>query len=144
MTSVNLVAKATIMINAGKEKTWDALIDPAKIKNYMFGTTVSSDWKKGSDITWRGEWQGKAYEDKGKILEIIPGQKLQYSHFSPLSGEPEKPENYHKVTITLDGGQDHTNVVLEQDNNPTEEARAHSEKNWNMMLQGLKKFVEAE
>jgi len=29
-----------------------------------------------------------------------------------------------------------------QDNNPTEEARAHSEKNWRIMLSSLKKFLE--
>jgi hypothetical protein len=33
-------------------------------------------------------------------------------------------------------------VTLTQDNNPTEEARRHSEENWSMMLDGLKKLVE--
>jgi hypothetical protein len=32
--------------------------------------------------------------------------------------------------------------VLTQDNNPTEQARDHSEKNWTMMLSALKQFVE--
>ena len=35
-----------------------------------------------------------------------------------------------------------TRVSLVQDNNPTEDARVHSEKNWGMMLAGLKKFLE--
>jgi hypothetical protein len=33
-------------------------------------------------------------------------------------------------------------VSLSQDNNATEEARGHSEKNWAMMLDELKKLVE--
>jgi hypothetical protein len=33
-------------------------------------------------------------------------------------------------------------VSLTQDNNPTEEARARSEKNWNGMLAALKKYLE--
>jgi hypothetical protein len=33
-------------------------------------------------------------------------------------------------------------VTLTQDKNEDEEARQHSEQNWQMMLDGLKKFVE--
>ena len=32
--------------------------------------------------------EGKAYEDKGRILELRPQARLRYSHFSPLSGVP--------------------------------------------------------
>jgi hypothetical protein len=46
----------------------------------MFGTEVTSQWREGSAITWRGEWQGRAYEDKGVILQFKPGRTLQYSH----------------------------------------------------------------
>jgi len=67
---------------------------------------------------------------------------LQYSHFSPLSGLPEKPENYHTVTIELGTEGTGTAVSLLQDNNPTDQAREHSEKNWNMMLASLKKLLE--
>jgi hypothetical protein len=31
---------------------------------------------------------------------------------------------------------------LSQDNNPTEQAREHAEKNWSVMLAGLKAFLE--
>lgn len=64
------------------------------------------------------------------------------SHFSPLSGQPDVPGNYHTVTIELPGARGHTNVSLSQDNNETQEAREHSEKNWQMMLESLKKLVE--
>jgi hypothetical protein len=33
-------------------------------------------------------------------------------------------------------------VTLEQDNNPTEEAAEHSRRNWELMLRGLKEYVE--
>lgn len=89
------VAHATTTIHAPVARVWDALVNPALIKQYMFGTNVSSDWKEGSPIVWKGEWQGKSYEDKGVILRLQPERLLQYSHFSPLSGLPEMPENYH-------------------------------------------------
>jgi len=108
----------------------------------MFGTNVVSDWREGSPIIWKGEWQGKPYEDKGKILQFKPKQKIQYNHFSPLSGLPDKPENYHTVTVELSIEDNQTHVLLTQDNNANEEERIHSEKNWEMMLMGLKRFTE--
>src|SRR5688572_29950696 len=132
------VAKATVTIDAPPARVWDALVNPKTIKQYMFGTDVASDWKKGSSITWKGEFQGKKYEDKGTILEIEPERKLRYTHASNLS-----PGEEHTVTVELAPQGKHTVVSLSQDNNATEEARQHSEKNWNMMLGGLKKIVES-
>jgi uncharacterized protein YndB with AHSA1/START domain len=136
------IAKSTIEIDAPINKVWDAFVNPDKIKQYMFGTNVVSDWKEGSPIVWKGEWEGKKYEDKGLILKLEPGHMIQYSHFSPLTGKPDLPENYHIVTIELSDGRKQTHVSLQQDNNATEAAREHSEKNWNMMLGCLKKVLE--
>jgi uncharacterized protein YndB with AHSA1/START domain len=135
-------ANATTTNDAPAAKVWDALVNPAAVQEYMFGTSVESDWQEGSPITWKGEWQGKAYEDKGVIRKAEPQRRLQYTHFSPLAGLPDTPENYHTVTIDLAERGSQTEVVLSQDNNPTDEAREHSEQNWRMMLDGLKKFVE--
>ncbi len=138
----NLIAKATTSIQSTRSKVWEALITPDAIKQYMFGADVESDWREGSAITWTGEMKGKKYEDKGVILKIEPEQTLQYSHFSPLSGKRDNPENYHTVTIDLAGSANKTEVSLSQDNNSDEKARKESEKNWGVMLEGLKKYVE--
>jgi uncharacterized protein YndB with AHSA1/START domain len=140
--SKDLIAKATTTINASKEVVWEALVTPNAIKQYMFGADVESSWNKGSEIKWRGEFKNKKYEDKGVILKIEPEETLQYTHFSPLSGKPEKPENYHTVTITLSKNGKETQVSLSQDNNADEKSRKESEKNWGTMLDGLKKYVE--
>lgn len=138
----DFVATASATVNAPAEKVWKALTDRASIKEYMFGTDMVSDFKKGSPITWKGEWEGKAYEDKGEVLDVETNRLLRYTHFSPLTGEPDLPENYHTVTIELKPKGAQTEVSLSQDNNGTEEERDHSRKNWEMMLGGLKKFVE--
>ena len=138
----NLIARTSITINALSTDVWNALVNPEAIKQYMFGTNVVSNWKEGSPIVWKGEWQGKSYEDKGVILQFKPGRTIQYSHFSPLSGLPDKPESYHTVTIKLSNEGTQTRASLSQDNNPTEQEREHSEKNWGMMLIALKKFLE--
>jgi uncharacterized protein YndB with AHSA1/START domain len=138
----NLIARSSIKINATNAQCWDALVNPEAIKQYMFGTNVVTDWHESSPIFWKGEWQGKPYEDKGIILQFKPMRTIQYSHFSPLAGMPDKPENYHNVTIELSAEGNQTSVTLSQDNNPNEQAREHSEKNWNMMLVSLKKYLE--
>jgi uncharacterized protein YndB with AHSA1/START domain len=138
----NLTATASTTIDAPTSEVWEALVTPEAIKEYMFGTNVTSEWREGSRIVWKGEWQGREYEDKGVILKYEPDRVLQYSHFSPLSGVPDVQENYHTVTIKLDDAGERTRVVLTQDKNATEEEREHSQKNWEMMLKGLKKYVE--
>jgi uncharacterized protein YndB with AHSA1/START domain len=139
---INLVATVSISIAAPNNKVWDALVNPEAIRQYFFGTTVVSDWHLGSPIVWKGDWQGKPYEDKGVILQFDPGRAIQYSHFSPLSGLPDKPKNYHTVTVKLSASEDLTLVSLSQDKNGSEEERVHSEQNWGMMLAALKKYLE--
>lgn len=140
--SKDLVAKATTAVDASRDAVWKALVSPDAIRQYMFGTTVVTDWRRGSPITWKGEWKGKPYEDKGIILQIDPEQLLEYSHFSPLSGQPDVPENYHVVRITLSDANGRTDVTLTQDGNATEEERQHSQANWAQMLERLKQYVE--
>jgi hypothetical protein len=67
---------------------------------------------------------------------------LEYSHFSPLAGNPDVPENYHIVTVELSPDGDRRRVALSQDNNPTEQAREHSESNRGAILAALKQFLE--
>lgn len=137
-------AKASISIDVDIDKAWNALINPEAIKQYMFGTSVVSDWQKGSSILWRGEWKGKPYEDKGFILQIKPRHMIQYNHYSPLSGLEDTPENYHTVTIELYGEKKQTLVSLTQDNNRDELDADTSKKNWDVMLKALKLFLEQQ
>jgi len=136
------IAKATATINAPVSKVWQSLINPEIIKQYLFNTEVVSDWKAGSPITYRGEWQGKPFEDKGKIIKIEPEKLLMSTHWSPLSGVPDIPENYHTVTYTLTSRGDSTEVTITQDNNASEEEKEHSEQNWKTVLAGMKKLLE--
>ncbi|MES2224674.1 MAG: SRPBCC domain-containing protein [Patescibacteria group bacterium] len=138
----NYTAVVSTTITTSLAKAWQALIDPRIIKEYMFGTEVVSDWNEGATIIWKGEWQGKPHEDKGVIKKIEPEQLIQYTHFSPLEGKTETVENIHTITITLSSLGNDITVTLSQDNNQTVEARRHSEKNWQMMLDGMKKFLE--
>jgi len=89
-----------------------------------------------------GRVAGASIRGQGIILQVVPERVLEYSHFSPLAGVPDVPKNYHIVTVELSPDGERTRVTLSQDNNPTEQAREHSEKNWGMMLAALKQFLE--
>jgi uncharacterized protein YndB with AHSA1/START domain len=137
-----IVATAATDIDAPPELVWSAITDPAKIKQYMFGTDVSTDWRPGSPIVWRGEYEGRPYEDKGEIIAFDPERHLELTHFSPLSGQPDEPENYHTLTYDLDSRGGATHLSLSQDNNADADEAEHSRANWEMVLTGIKELVE--
>ena len=139
----NHVATAQTEIDASPRQVWTALTDPEQIKEYMFGSQVETDWEEGSPIVWRGEYEGKKYEDKGEIVEVEPERRLKVTHFSPLSGKEDLPENYHTVVYELEQHGQKTRVSLSQDNNESAEAAEHSKANWEKMLSGLKQVVES-
>jgi uncharacterized protein YndB with AHSA1/START domain len=137
-------AEAKTTIHAPASKVWDAITKPHLIKQYLFGTDVISDWKEGSPITYKGEWEGKSFEDKGKILKIEPQKMLRSTHWSPLSGVPDTPENYHTVTYQLSEKNGGTEVTITQDNNANADEKSHSEQNWRTALDGMKKMLETQ
>jgi len=139
----DLVATAESEIDAPPRQVWAALTDPEQIKKYMFGSQVETDWRPGSPIIWKGEYEGKQYEDKGEIVEFEPERRLKVTHFSPLSGQEDVPENYHTLVYELEEHGAKTRVSLSQDKNATEEAAEHSRANWEQMLSGLKQVVES-
>ena len=140
--NTGLIARASVTIRAAPADVWQALVTPAAIKAYMLGATVTSDWVVGSPIVWTGVWQGGGVRGEGIILQMVPERVLEFSHFSSLAGTADLPENYHIVTVHLSGDGAQTGVSVHQDNNPTDEARERAERSWNMMLVGLKQFLE--
>jgi uncharacterized protein YndB with AHSA1/START domain len=140
----DFIAKASIEIDASMPRVWKALIDPAQIKEYLFGTEAVSDWKKGSPIRFKGIWEGKEYEDKGNILEMIPNKLLKYNFWSSLSGQEDTSANYATITIILSPFQNGTRLILTQDNNGTEESRDHSQSNWETVLAKIKMVCERQ
>src|SRR5688572_702377 len=136
------IATAQCEIDAPPEEVWRALTDPELIKKYMFGSEVQTDWKPGSPITWQGELEGRPYQDKEEIISFEPGRRLEVNDFSPLTGQDDRPEYYHRVRYDLQPTNDGTSVRLAQDNSSSAEEAEHSSANWQMMLDGLKKVVE--
>lgn len=144
-----VTAQVSQRIHASPERIWQALTSPSELKQYFFGSEVESDFEVGSPIRMKGSFKGKAYEDKGEILEAAPRRRLSMSHWSAMSGTADAPENYHVVSFDLAPQGAGTEVTLTQSNliggaKPADtEHRAEYEKNWRMVLAGLAKLVEA-
>lgn len=137
------VAHAETEIAASPQQVWDALTDPEAISTFMFGSKVDTDWEEGSPITWSGEYDGHAYQDKGEILEVDEGRRLRMTHFSPLSGEDDVPESYHTLDYRLEDRDGTTRLTLDQDGNDTAEQAEQFAANWQGMVDQVKKYVEA-
>jgi uncharacterized protein YndB with AHSA1/START domain len=136
-TEVSMSMKAT------PERIWKALTDPAEVKAWLFGTELNTTWKEGSPITYKGVWEGKSYEDKGTVLKIIPNRLIVSTYWSGMSGKPDLPENYMKVSYEIHpeaGG--NCTLSIRQENAASQKEADHSKGNWEMVLKGLKELVE--
>ncbi len=136
----------TAIIKAPIDKVWDALTTPEIIKQYFFGTHLTTDWKEGSPMYFQGEFQGIKYEDKGVVKKFTPKKHITYSYWSVFSGQPDQPENYQLVSYDLNEVEGGTEIVVKQSNlkEDTETHKDHVRANWKMVLEGLKQLVEGD
>jgi uncharacterized protein YndB with AHSA1/START domain len=137
------VATATTDVAASPELVWAALTDPEQIAVYMQGSRVTTTWEPGSPITWDGEYDGRPYQDKGEVLTYDEPHVLSVTHYSPMMGQPDEPENYHTLVYTLTAAGERTHLELSQDGNESEEQAEQFSANWQGMLDGLKAHVES-
>jgi len=111
-----LIVKNSITINADTAKVWDMLTNPAQTRKYMFGCETVSDWKQGSELLWKGVYEGKEMVFvKGYILEILPNRFLKYSVIDPKATYPDIPENYLSVEYKLENKNGLTQLTVIQD-----------------------------
>ena len=135
-------ATAQTDVAAPPERVWAALTDPAQIATYMQGSKVTTTWQVGSPITWDGEYDGRSYQDKGEVLTYDEPRVLSVTHYSPLNGKEDAPENYHTLVYTLTPDGETTRLELTQDGNESQEQADQFSQNWQGMLDGLKAQVE--
>lgn len=133
---------ASITINAPAAKVWDAIVTNEKRKEWFFGADTDTDWKVGSPIVHSGEFDGKPYTDKGTIKAIEPKKKLVHTHWSSMSGRPDKEENYETISYALTEKNGATEVKVTEDNIATEKQKATSDQMWTKALGDLKKVAE--
>lgn len=139
----NLIASSNINIQSTPEKVWDVLTNPVKIKEYLFGTEVITDWKIGSSIIFQGEYDGQQYKDKGTVIENKKNELLKYDYWSGFSGLEDNPENYSLVTYKIENLDDNSvNFTWHQQGFSSEEGKCHTEEGLKAMLEKIKEIAE--
>lgn len=139
----NLIASSNINIQSTPEKVWDVLTNPVKIKEYLFGTEVITDWKIGSSIIFQGEYDGQQYKDKGNVIENKKNELLKYDYWSGFSGLEDNPENYSLVIYKIENLDDNSvNFTWHQQGFSSEEGKCHTEEGLKAMLEKIKELAE--
>lgn len=134
--------KTSTTIDAPPERVWEAITTPALIKQWFFGVDTESQWAVGSPLVHTGEYQGKPYVDRGEILKIEPPRLLEHSHWSEVSGKPDRPDQYQIVTWSLAERGAGTELTITERNLPSDEAARTSEQAWHAALGALKELLE--
>lgn len=137
------ITRTSILINASMEEVWEALTKPELVKQYFFGTDLQTTWEVGSPILFKGEWEGKEYVDKGVVQSFEPEKSLSYTYRSGMEEGPDVPESYKLITYEIKQKDSGVELSICQTAD-TEEKAKHSEGNWNMVLDGMKKMLETK
>ena len=149
--SQSLILKNSIKINASLSKVWDVLTRSDYTKKYMFGCEIISDWKIGSEFSWKGVFDGKEIiAVKGDLVGMEKEKFLAYTTFDPNMGIPDVPENYTTVTYSIvpDNGQTLVTVTQGDFAHVAESEKRWKDVNnngegWMPMLVEIKKVAEA-
>ncbi len=146
-----LTVTNTITIQNPAARVWDALTNPEMTKKYMFGCGALSDWKPGSPLLWRGNFNGlEMVAVKGEVIKIEPWKLLVYTTIDPNNpAVPDLPENYLTVTYVLSEQNGHTLLTVSQGvySKVTEGDKRYEETiaggGWTPILVQIKELLEA-
>lgn len=135
---------STITIDTSKVKVWDCLTQPGLVKRWQYGSVLDTDWAVGSPIRFKTEWDGKIFEQWGKVLEVNPPDLLKYSLFAPAPGREDIPENYFimKYVLTEENGK--TKLEINQQDDRPNAVQEEPQGEENPVLQMLKQVAEEQ
>jgi uncharacterized protein YndB with AHSA1/START domain len=126
-------------------KAWAALTRPELVAKWQYGAALETTWEVGSRIVFRAEWEGRVFEQWGRVLEYRAPEKLRYSLFAPRPDLLDLPENYFEMIYTLEPRDGGTLVTISQ-HDPraaSGEPEADTPDETNPILQALKSVAES-
>lgn len=90
----------SVEIAASADAVWHVLTDRERGPVWR-SADYETDWQPGSPIRISAQIGPKRYRDKGKVLAVERPTLLQYEFLPRVSGLPDEPENYSRVTMRL-------------------------------------------
>lgn len=146
IATVSAVRTATskVRIEAPREIVWAVLTDPEYVKQWQYGSVLSTDWSLGSPIRFTNEWDGTTFEQWGSVLLVDAPAQLRYSLFAPRPDLEDKPENYFTMGYGLEDAAGATELTITQED-PRENAgdEDEGEEGESPVLAALKNLAES-
>tara|TARA_R110000796_G_scaffold250788_2_gene380568 strand:- start:69886 stop:70308 length:423 start_codon:yes stop_codon:yes gene_type:complete len=133
-----------IEINAELDKVWAALTKPELVKQWQYGSELTTDWKIGSKISFKNEWESKVFEQYGTVLAFNPNKNLKYSLFFPRPDLEDKPENYFEMEYRLTPINSKTLLEIIQEDNRSGAKQEEVQGEENPILKSLKSLLETK
>ena len=138
-------SESIVRIVAPASKVWLALTVPDLVKQWQYGSDLSTTWEPGSPIAFRNEWNGQVFEQKGTVLEFIPTSRLKYSLFFPRPDLKDIPEHHFFMTYELTESGGLTSLLFRQeDPRPLPADAPSSGDEGPDVLSSLKELVEVK
>ncbi len=107
--------RITVHINAAPEAVWDALTNPAKIAQYMYGAVARTDWEPGSPVHYYFAQNGQeTLIVKGEVILNQAHRYLEHTLFPTTWNLPDVPGNYLTVAYQLTPTGNGTDLTITQ------------------------------
>lgn len=138
----------SIQINTNPENVWSMLTKPELVKQYMFGSTVHSDWEEGSSIVYTLPIDGKdIVVVNGMIEEVEAPKKLHHTLFPTGSDIDDIRENYLEIIYTIEKHDGSCTLSIDQFGFETvangKGRYEESISGWDQLLEKMKEVAES-
>lgn len=132
------------MIADPANRVWSVLTESQFVKQWQYGSVLSTEWKVESEIRFKTEWEGQILEQWGTVLEYCPFKRLRYTLFAPRAGVEDKPENYFEMEYVLTERSGGTFLeIIQIDNRRSAVQEAPQDETSNPVLATLKSVAES-
>ena len=131
-----------VRIQAPIDQVWNALVNPELVKQWQYGSELTTDWQVGSAIRFRTQWQDQVFEQWGQVLEFTPFSRIRYSLFAPRPGLEDKPENYFVMSYFLSSEAAYTSLEIQQEDDRPGAQQEEPQGEENPILKDLKELLE--
>jgi uncharacterized protein YndB with AHSA1/START domain len=95
------VSTSSVQIKAPRKIVWAAVTLPEHVRQWQYGSDLTTDWIVGHPIRFSARWQDQTLEQWGTVVEYDAPKRLCYSLFAPRPGLEDLPENYFTMTYAL-------------------------------------------
>ena len=90
MATDPITVDRTMLINAPIGGIWRSLLEDQLPRSYGDRSFMHGEWIKGRSIGWyRRDEEEERLLSKGRVLEVLSGRRLRYTHFNSSNDLPE-------------------------------------------------------